>query len=55
MALTLAARIAGEDVAKAIQLGIEYDPQPPFDCGSVRKAPAEMVQLIADMMARDAG
>ena len=26
MALTLAARIAGEDVAKAIQLGIEYDP-----------------------------
>jgi len=30
MALTLAARIAGDDVAKAIQLGIEYDPQPPF-------------------------
>ena len=30
MALTLAARIAGDDVAQAIQLGIEYDPQPPF-------------------------
>ncbi len=30
MALTLAARIAGDDVAQKIQLGIEYDPQPPF-------------------------
>jgi transcriptional regulator GlxA family with amidase domain len=30
MALTLAARITGEEHAKAIQLGIEYDPQPPF-------------------------
>jgi transcriptional regulator GlxA family with amidase domain len=46
MALTLAARIAGEDVAKAIQLGIEYDPQPPFDAGSPEKAPAELVELI---------
>src|SRR5919202_415921 len=35
MALTLAARIAGEDAARAIQLGIEYDPQSPFDAGSV--------------------
>ena len=40
MALTLAARIAGDDVAQAIQLGIEYDPQPPFDAGSVGKAAA---------------
>src|SRR5262249_18361449 len=30
MALILAARIAGEETAKAIQLGIEYDPRPPF-------------------------
>ena len=30
MALTLAAHIAGEEVAKVIELGIEYDPQPPF-------------------------
>lgn len=30
MALELAALIAGEDVARAIQLGIEYDPQPPW-------------------------
>ena len=39
MALTLAARIAGEDVAQAIQLGIEYDPQPPFGSGSPASAP----------------
>jgi len=43
MALTLAATIAGEQTAKAIQLLMEYDPQPPFDCGSVDKAPAEIV------------
>ena len=40
MALTLAARIAGDELAQAIQLGIEYDPQPPFDGGSTLKAPA---------------
>src|SRR5690606_14256564 len=34
MALQLAARIEGVDTAQAIQLGIEYDPQPPFDTGS---------------------
>jgi putative intracellular protease/amidase len=46
MALTLAARIAGPEVAQAIQLGIEYDPQPPFDAGSVEKAPAEITELV---------
>ena len=46
MALHLAARIAGEDVAKAIQLGIEYDPAPPFDSGSPEKAAPELVDLI---------
>lgn len=51
MGLTLAARIAGDDVAKAIQLGIEYDPQPPFDAGSVHKAPPEIVGIVAAMMA----
>jgi transcriptional regulator GlxA family with amidase domain len=43
MALALAARIAGDDVAMAIQLGIEYDPQPPFNAGSPATAPAEIV------------
>ena len=45
MALTLAARIAGEDVARAIQLAIEYDPEPPFDSGSIAKASAAVVEL----------
>jgi putative intracellular protease/amidase len=38
MALTLAALEAGEDEARAIQLTIEYDPQPPFDSGAVELA-----------------
>jgi putative intracellular protease/amidase len=46
MALSLAAAIAGEQVAQAIQLGIEYDPQPPFDSGAPDKAPAEIVELL---------
>jgi putative intracellular protease/amidase len=46
MALLLAARIAGEDVAKAIQLGIEYDPEPPFESGSVAKAHPDVVELV---------
>jgi transcriptional regulator GlxA family with amidase domain len=46
MALTLAAEIADEQTAKAIQLLIEYDPQPPFDAGSVGRAPAEIVTSI---------
>ena len=43
MALTLAGRIAGDAVAQSIQLGIEYDPQPPYDAGSPAKAPAQIV------------
>ena len=39
MALRLAALVAGDRVAQSIQLGIEYDPQPPFDAGSPAKAP----------------
>jgi transcriptional regulator GlxA family with amidase domain len=46
MALMLAARIAGDEVAQAIQLGIEYDPQPPFDAGSPSKASPEVIELI---------
>ena len=45
MALTLAARIAGNQVAQAIQLAIEYDPQPPFDAGSPEKAGPEILTL----------
>jgi putative intracellular protease/amidase len=46
MALFLAGRIAGDTVAQAIQLGIEYDPQPPYDAGSPDKAPPEVVDFI---------
>jgi transcriptional regulator GlxA family with amidase domain len=46
MGLVLASRIAGPEVAQAIQLGIEYDPQPPFDSGSTEKAPPEIVELV---------
>jgi transcriptional regulator GlxA family with amidase domain len=46
MALVLAERLAGPEVAQAIQLGIEYDPQPPFDAGSPAKAPAEIVEVV---------
>jgi transcriptional regulator GlxA family with amidase domain len=49
MALMLAGRIAGEQVAQAIQLGIEYDPKPPFDTGSPAKAPQELVDLVRSL------
>jgi transcriptional regulator GlxA family with amidase domain len=47
MALELAARIDGSDTAQAIQLGIEYDPQPPFDSGSASKAPGDIVAAMS--------
>lgn len=43
MALHLVDRELGPEVAQAIQLGIEYDPQPPFDSGAPHKAPAPIV------------
>lgn len=46
MALHLVGREAGPEVAQAVQLGIEYDPDPPFDAGSPQKAPAEIVELV---------
>ncbi|CAH0308758.1 Isonitrile hydratase [Massilia sp. Bi118] len=42
-ALALAAELAGEETAKLLQLNFEYDPQPPFDCGSPEGAGAERV------------
>ena len=46
MALTLAASCAGEHVAQTIQLGIEYDPRPPYDAGCPRKAPRFAVDRV---------
>ncbi|MGH2951109.1 MAG: DJ-1/PfpI family protein [Solirubrobacterales bacterium] len=49
MALGLASEVAGEQVAQAIQLGIEYDPDPPFDTGSPGKAPPELVEFVRNL------
>lgn len=48
MALTLAGRIAGDEVAQAIQLGIEYDPQPPYAAGSTDRAPPALVERMRE-------
>ena len=46
MALHLVGQEVGPEVAQAVQLGIEYDPQPPFDAGSPEKAPEAIVELV---------
>ncbi len=46
MALTLVALECGAEIAQAIQLGIEYDPQPPFAAGSPDKTPAAIVERL---------
>jgi len=51
MALHLVAREAGPEVAQAVQLGIEYDPDPPFDSGSPEKAAPEIVELVRTVAA----
>jgi transcriptional regulator GlxA family with amidase domain len=49
MALHLVGRETSPEVAEAIQLGIEYDPQPPFDSGSPAKASPEIVELVSNV------
>jgi transcriptional regulator GlxA family with amidase domain len=46
MALALAGRVAGDEVAKRIQLGIEYDPHPPYQSGSPAAAKPEIVEYF---------
>jgi hypothetical protein len=50
MALTLLARLYGPELAQGFQLGIEYDPQPPFDTGSPSKAPASIVEFVRSQL-----
>ncbi len=50
MALSLMAKIAGDNMAQAVQLGIEYDPQPPFDSGSIAKASPHIRQIVESAM-----
>lgn len=54
MALALLERMHGRTLAQAIQLAIEYDPQPPLDAGSPDKAPTEVVTLVRAMFAGSA-
>ena len=49
--LTMAAELAGEEVAKSIQLVLEYDPKPPFNAGSPETAGPERVQRIRERLA----
>jgi transcriptional regulator GlxA family with amidase domain len=51
MALHLVNREVGPEIAQAVQLGIEYDPDPPFDSGSPEKAPPEIVELVRSVAA----
>jgi len=51
MALRLVQKIYGDEAAQAIQLGIEYDPEPPFDAGSPDKAPAEIRNAVTAVFA----
>jgi transcriptional regulator GlxA family with amidase domain len=53
LALWLAGQIGGEERAKAIQLGIEYDPQPPFDSGHMSKASAKTKASAIALGARE--
>ena len=47
-ALSIVAEIAGEATARAIQLGIEYDPAPPFDCGHPDRAPESIKAAVSE-------
>src|SRR5215475_8870610 len=51
MALRLVQQINGDEVAQAVQLGIEYDPEPPLDAGSPEKAPQPIVELVTAVFA----
>jgi|SRR5262245_12331508 len=53
LALTLVDKLYGPEVAQAVQLGIEYDPQPPHDTGAPSKAPADIRDLVSAVMAEE--
>jgi transcriptional regulator GlxA family with amidase domain len=53
LAMWLAGEIVGEAKAKAIQLTIEYDPQPPFDSGHLSKASATTKATATAMLGKD--
>ena len=44
--LVIIAKLLGEDTAKKTQLLMQYDPEPPFDCGTPEKAPKALVEQL---------
>jgi transcriptional regulator GlxA family with amidase domain len=52
MALTVVAEVAGQDVAEAVQLAIEYAPEPPFEAGRPEIARAQVVAAVRDRIER---
>ena len=52
LALTLLGLSHGPAVAQAVQLALEYDPQPPYDAGSPAKAPADIGELVSSYYAQ---
>ncbi|MCB0977147.1 MAG: DJ-1/PfpI family protein [Acidimicrobiales bacterium] len=50
LALTLVSELHGPELAQAVQLGIEYDPQPPFDSGAASKADPAIVDLVRSVL-----
>jgi transcriptional regulator GlxA family with amidase domain len=52
MALYLVSKLADNTTARMIQLGLEYDPHPPFDCGSPAKAEAELLNMYAQLRSK---
>jgi putative intracellular protease/amidase len=48
MALRLAELLVDETAAKAMQLMVEYDPQPPFDSGSLAKSSQAVVERVIE-------
>ena len=55
LALAVVARLQGPEMAQALQLIIEYDPQPPFDTGAPAKAPPDIQELAWDVIGRTDG
>ncbi|OBA60469.1 glutamine amidotransferase [Mycobacterium sp. 1100029.7] len=53
LAFWLAGEIGGDGRAKAIQLALEYDPQPPFDSGHLSKASAATKAAATALLSRD--
>jgi transcriptional regulator GlxA family with amidase domain len=52
MGLTLVAAMFGDEMAKVIQLAIEYDPQPPFDSGAPSKVSPELLVMVQQLFSQ---